>query len=533
MPLADPYADLQPEMLDELVALAADSGESTDTTKPEIWQDPTELPHLLPQAPGMPAELIPGPFRAAILDVADRMQVPAEIPAVALVTAQSALVGRSARIFPKRYDTWEVVPNTWGMIVARSGMMKSPATEATLKPLGGLAAAARKEHEDNLAAHRVDGEITKARIDSLRDELKKAAKTKREDDISRIRAELIELEARAESEKPIERRYRVNDATVEKLVELLVENPRGLLVYRDELAGWLRGLDKVGREMDRAFYLESWNGYGAFTTDRISRGTIHVDAVCLSLLGGIQPNKLQSYVADALDGGTGDDGLLQRFQLAVYPETPAKWDLVDRRPDAEARDRVARVFEVLDHLTGEPILHFDGDAQELFDAWLTRLQVRILSGETGSPALESHLAKFRKLQPALALLFHLADWADQQIKASPVSIPPVSLQAAMLSAAWCDFLELHARKIYAGALNPDIQAAHLLAQKIRDGKVKHGCGIRDVYRNQWSGLHSREAVYSAVTVLAECGWLRLQTVKGDEGRPSDHIELHPKFRGAI
>ena len=526
MPQADPYANLELGIADELAGMA------DERPAIEIWQDPAELPRLLPQAPTMPAELIPGPFRAAILDVADRMQVPAEIPAVALITAQSALVGRSARILPKRFDTWEVVPNVWSMIVARSGMMKTPATEATLKPLGGLAAAARKEHEDNLAAHKVDGEITRARIDSLRDELKKAAKAKREDDISRIRAELIDLEARAEHEKPIERRYRVNDATVEKLVELLVENPRGLLVYRDELAGWLRGLDKVGREMDRAFYLESWNGYGSFTTDRIGRGTIHVDAVCLSLLGGIQPNKLQSYVADALDGGTGDDGLLQRFQLAVYPETPAKWNLVDRRPDAEARDRVNHVFEILDHLTGEPILHFDSEAQELFDAWLTKLQTRILPGQIASPALESHLAKFRKLMPALALLFHLAEWADSQIQAAPLSIAPVSLEAAMLSGAWCDFLELHARKIYAGALNPDIQAAHLLAQRIRDGKVKHGCGIRDIYRNQWTGLHGRENVYAAVTVLAECGWLRLQTVKGDEGRPSDRVELHPKFRGA-
>jgi hypothetical protein len=67
-------------------------------------------------------------------------------------------------------------------------------------------------------------------------------------------------------------------------------------------------------------YLEAWDGTGAFVQDRIGRGTIYVPSVCLSILGGIQTGKLASYVDDAIAGKTGDDGLLQRFQLAVYPE---------------------------------------------------------------------------------------------------------------------------------------------------------------------------------------------------------------------
>ncbi len=62
-----------------------------------------------------------------------------------------------------------------------------------------------------------------------------------------------------------EKRYIVNDGTVEKLGELLNHNPRGLLLVRDELVGLLRTLDKQGHENDRAFYLESWAGAGAFT----------------------------------------------------------------------------------------------------------------------------------------------------------------------------------------------------------------------------------------------------------------------------
>src|SRR5256885_651261 len=55
--------------------------------------------------------------------------------------------------------------------------------------------------------------------------------------------------------------------------------------------------------------------YGLFTRDRVGRGTIHIDAVTLSVLGGIQPGKLKWLTGDALQERRGDDGLLQRLQL--------------------------------------------------------------------------------------------------------------------------------------------------------------------------------------------------------------------------
>jgi hypothetical protein len=58
-------------------------------------------------------------------------------------------------------------------------------------------------------------------------------------------------------------------------------NPQGILVYRDELTGWFKGLDKYGHEGNRAFYLEAWNGNGAYTIDRIGRVTLHVKALTI------------------------------------------------------------------------------------------------------------------------------------------------------------------------------------------------------------------------------------------------------------
>ena len=133
---------------------------------------------------------------------------------------------------------------------------------------------------------------------------------------------MLAADAVSSQAAPQRKRYITNDPTVEKLGEILAANPRGVMLFRDELTGWLRSLDKDGREPDRSFYLEAWEGNGRFTYDRIGRGTIDITACCVSILGGIQPGLISDYIATAVRGGAGDDGLVQRFQLLVWPDIP-------------------------------------------------------------------------------------------------------------------------------------------------------------------------------------------------------------------
>jgi TPR repeat protein len=134
------------------------------------------------------------------------------------------------------------------------------------------------------------------------------------------REQLIQqvLEGDDEPEAPVERRFITNDTTVEKLGELLRDNSRGILIFRDELIGFLRGMEREGHEQDRAFYLEVWDGGGQFTYDRIGRGTIHIPSCVVAIVGAACPGPLQEWVSQRAATGCGDDGLLQRFQVAVW-----------------------------------------------------------------------------------------------------------------------------------------------------------------------------------------------------------------------
>jgi hypothetical protein len=508
--------------------------------KSEPWAEIAALPSLLPVAPSLPPEMLPRGLAGWLTDVSDRMQIPLETPAAAAIVALSSIIGRNVAIHPKRHDDWLVYANLFGAVVGRSGSMKSAGIAEALKPIGSLIAKSQSGFAAEMKSYRAAADVTKAKIEAIRDEMKKAARKKDEARLSELQRELENLQSKDESDKPLERRHKINDATVEKILELLRDNPRGLLLSRDELGGWLRNLDRSGREGDREFFLEAWNGDGSFTTDRIGRGTTHADGLCLSIVGGIQPAKLSAYIEEALNGGIGDDGLIQRFQLLVYPEIGGTWQNVDRYPIRESRDTAYHIFEALDGLNPEAAgiphsdfsdayaLRFDSDGQDFFDAWRCTHENRLRSGEISTPAFESHLAKYASLMPSLALIFHLTEWAADSVPTIPM--PAVGLRSARLAADWCDFLELHAIKVYAGAIHPDIQAAHVLADKIREGKVRDMMPMRDIYRAQWSGLKTKSLLYEAATILQDCGMVRVESQE-TERKPSDVIRINPSLGG--
>jgi putative DNA primase/helicase len=453
-----------------------------------------------------------------------------DYPAVVAVLNLAGAVNRRARIQPKANDTgWTIVPNLWGGIIAPPGYLKSPVIQAVTRPLDQIQTEWRDQHKEQLQDHMREKEEYELRCAVWKEEYKRHARAK------------TALPARPDDEptKPKVRRLIVNDATFEALHQTMSENPAGIFVIRDELTGWWSTLDRAGREGERAFCLQAWNGDTGHTIDRIGRGTIHVEACCMSMLGGIQPGRLRSYLADALEDGPSNDGLIQRFQLLVWPDTSPDWTYVDRPLDAAAEERATRVLRRLVEMSEEnpARFRFAPDAQEFFIQWLSELEAKIRKDDL-HPVLTSHLSKYRSLMPSLALLFGLSDRAasvgsDGTLNADSENF--VNLEHAQQAAAWCEYLESHARRIYSCVVTPQLRAAGELAGKIKRGKV----GVdgfftcRDVYLKGWSGLDTPDAVNGAVVLLRDAGWVReASTESGSRGgRPSDRYEINPAVYG--
>ena len=489
------------------------------------WPDPAPLPDTLPPVAPFDPELLPEALREWVADIAHRMQCPPDFPAVGAVVAISSLIGARAVVAPKARDDWRVVPNLWGLIVGRPGVMKSPALGEVLKPLHRLEATEREQWQ---AAHD-EWELDCKVAELAAKQNEKQAGNVAAKDPAKARALLEPVDTPTE---PQVRRYVVNDATVEKLGEILEANTWGTLSYRDEIHGLLCSMDRHGQEGARAFYLQAYDGNQGYTVDRIIRGTHYIPRVCLAMLGGIQPGKVQSYVREAVAGGAGDDGLLQRFGLAVWPDVSRDFQRVDQWPDTPAKQAAWAVFERLNQLqpatdTDPQEWRFTPEAQALYWEWVEPFETEI-RGDELHPALISHLSKYRKLIPALALIFALVD--------TPDSGNVIHERELLRALAWCDYLRTHAERMYAAAVIPETTGAQTLLTKIKAGKLCDGDGVlleaftpRLVAVKHWAGLGNPEAVRKAADLLADYGWLARDVVLTGTagGRPSDRYLIHP------
>ena len=482
---------------------------------PTLVQLPQPLPpELLPVKP-FPLRALPKAFEPWVKDVAERMHCPPDFVAVPLLVAGASLVARHVGIRPQRKTDWTERGNLWALIVGRPGYMKSPAMAQALAPIERLEAKAAEAFRGQASQHQAEVLATKLRADANVNAAKAALKKNSDADV------LALLGRDAGADEPGRRRYVVNDLTYEKLGEILASNPQGLLSVRDEMRGLFLSLAREESAPARAFYLQAWSG-GAYTFDRIGRGTVTIDDARLSIIGGIQPGPLCELLRQARRGAS-DDGMIERFLIA-WPDATGDWREVDRLPDSEGKRRAWEVFDRLDQLdaaalgaefsldhrgdaVGLPFVRFDEDAREAFGEWRAEFERTIRAAE--GEGLEGALSKFRHQIPALALALHFIDGGTGAVTMAP------TLRALALA----EYFESHARRLHASGPRSTVRAARAIVGKARTEALPNAFTARDIYRHQWSGLSDRGVVADALDMLASYGWLTETTIDTG-GRPS-------------
>ncbi|EJF87644.1 hypothetical protein ME1_00999, partial [Bartonella vinsonii subsp. arupensis OK-94-513] len=473
---------------------------------------------LLPVEP-FQATQVPTALGRYIYDIADRQQSPVDFVAVSAVCALASVIGNGVRIAPRQHDDWFIVPNLWGAIIGEPSARKTPAMQAALAPLYSL----QNEWHKNCQQKNKQAKVNEA-FETLRKKEgnKKAAKAFKNGDYDATRAfleELIENEEESD-QNDTKRRLIVNDATVEKLGELLKENPRGLLFVRDELSGFLANLERKEYQTDRGFYLQSFNGDQPYTHDRIGRGTIHVENATLSMIGGIQPSRIVPLIR-ALHSGKGDDGLIQRFQMIVWPDNNKECKWVDRNPLKDAYKNYEEVFRSFRNKPlGSPehpiVIRFSPKAQEAFREWWENLHKEVREDNL-SPSLQSYLLKMPKTIASLALIFELVDG-----KRFEVNYPYLSM-----ALRWSKYLLSHAKRLYAAGDTLTAERAKLIVE--RCDCLPDIFTLRDIHQRNWARLKDKGAVKQALEFLCHTNHIREITKDSNQkgGRPTIRYEWHP------
>ena len=391
----------------------------------------TSGPSALPEAPPFPVEAMPPACRALIEEATAALGCAPELVALPMLAVLSSAIGTSRVVEVK--GGWREWAALFVAVVASPGAMKTPAAKVAKKP------AFERQR-------RLGRQYAEEKEDWKREV--------REWEVRKREAVKAGEPAPEEPDSPSMDRCVASDTTVEALVSILEDNPRGLLVHRDELAGWVRSMDqyKGGKGSDRQNWLNLWNT-DEVIVDRKSRlgDPVILARPFVSLFGGIQPAMLGE-----LGGGT-EDGLMDRF-LFAYP-APRHVRFSYEEVSAETERRYAALYEALADLTlatdehGDPNpkpLRLSREARTLFAGTVDALGTEVLA--PGFPRrLEGVWAKMRGYLARLSLVLAACRCAEAGVREERVEREDVEAAALLLG-----YFKVHARRVYAETGSPDL-----------------------------------------------------------------------------
>jgi hypothetical protein len=515
------------------------------------WKAPTPVDTRLRPVRRMPESLIPPAIRPWLIDVQKRMGCPLEYLAIPAIIAAGAAIGTSCTVRPKQKAPWAVVPNNFGAIVGPPSTMKTAAIEAALAPLEQLDSESYAEFEKLEAEYEKEKFIYDQKMTAIKEQGRDAA---RKEGGGKYRGEPVrvadvadELDGLSKPKEPKLSRFIVKDATKEAITPILTVNPRGIIICLDELVQLIAGWEKEGRQGERQFHLQAWNGNQAYTVDRASftKGQ-RIPKLCESIVGGMQPDTLKKYLVDFTESS--NDGMIQRFQLMVYldAEDNLEDEDIDEYEDDAAKFNYNLTFKQLCSVDwtqrgatpvvdNSPFYRFSDEieldeygkdpdsAQSLWIQWRAILKEKTKKEE--NTLIQQHLSKYPSLMPSLALIFHCMDVAMNLRPAGQIS-----REATQRAIDWCELLEDHARRIYEMSKPIDLVLANALAQQLKANKLGGRFSIRDVMRKNWSSLKKSSDIMNACRQLGDMGWLKQVHTKAERGgQPKIEFLVNPEI----
>ena len=492
----------------------------------EHWPELKPLPPKYPSPPKLDTSVLPAALAGHVDDVATRMQVPPEMIATPLIISLGSVIGKLLMVQPKQNDvSWTEFPNLWGVGILPPAMLKSPALNAGAQFIQELETDAQRTHALAMADWENDERVRKLQVEHTNGQAKAAVKANNSIEAKRL---LDEVQA---IKPPVRTRYIIQDATPEARLEILIENPNGCMLIRDEFDGHMAQLRREGYENARAQELQFYDGKQDYANDRIKRGSSVAESPRLAVYGNLQPSKVEKYLRELKQGGN-DDGYVQRlFQLGIQPTIDDKYVLTDTKAKKQTEGDVRTIFQAAaalpwerDALTGRlkpRVLKFDPDAQSVFNEFLVSLENKVRGGISNSMQA-SHIGKYRGTLAKLALIMAFA----QDTTATVIDSMALNRAKDLLA-----FYGAHAKRIYAVDARGDIVSAHELLARIKKGSVPDGFNPRDdVMRREWDGLSKSAEVEGAISVLVSHGYLH-DTEVPTTGRARRTIFIHPDIRG--
>jgi hypothetical protein len=496
------------------------------TTNQVLWPEPDLSLIDADQAtpPTFDYTALPNIWAAWVKEQASALGCPADYVAASLLASASAWLGNSRRVAAT--TDWIEPPHLWFALIGAPSTGKTPAQRPFIEICKMLEREERPAWEEKTGEHEKNIEAVNAKLDKWKADVKLAVKNNA--------AAPDRPQDAVLPDAPALPRLVINDSTIEEATNILAGNPKGLLMVRDELSGWIGSFDRYGGDgSDRAFYLECWNG-GSHSVDRVKKSgqPVEVPYASLAILGGIQPDKLRETLAGA------DDGFTARF-LYVWP-LPLPFQPLAALSAAQSEGRMNLLLSAARRLRSLAMnscpLEIGTKYAVILKAQLVPLAETVAFDSIRREALDKARATqglisgWHGKNPAralrLALVMEYLAWAAQPGVPEPVTISPASVAHA---AAYLSYAEsMFERAISGLGITQQENDAALIARHI----IKAGLTClneRRLYQTQgFAHLRHTQRRKDALAVLERMGWL-MPASKETKGRPRGDWLVNPRL----
>ena len=428
-----------------------------------------------------PVDALPETLRRYTVEASESIGCDAAYVALPLLTAAGAVIGNARRLHVK--STWYSLPTLWTVIVGESGTAKTPALTEALAPIKRLQRDALNRYE----LQRADYDAAVQAYDADLATHKKKRST--------------DEPLPAKPDAPVPERLTVSNATVEALAPILRDNPKGVLLHRDELAGWFGSFNRYSGKSgaDEADWLSLHNGDG-ITVDRKTDGTVplHVASGVVSITGGIQPAILQK----AFSPEQRASGMAARLLIASPPRATPLWS--ETELNQWTREKCFALFDDLASLQLESdeagrlqsvIVKMTPEAKQTFVRYFNAHQ------QEQNELIGDQSAAWSKLiayVPRFALLLHLIAQAEEPTN------DDVTVESVNTAVCLVDWFKHETRRLY--AVIDDNEQVTLLRQRADWIHRKHpeGCTVRALQQGH-RDLENAEAAKIELHKMVKAG----------------------------
>lgn len=250
-----------------------------------------------------PIDIFPKDIQNYLIECNTKLDSSVEYMGCSLLWLISVCIGNSINVEVKK--GWIENLTVWISIVGKAGLGKTPSISNVVFPL------------------------TKINAKEIKKYIKESEKYE-----YYINLPKKEKDEHSEVFKPIKTQFIANDITLEALVDLHQESDNSVGVFKDELAGWLKDMNKYREGSDLEFWLSTWSGKSV-NLNRLTRKGSFVEKPFIPVLGGIQPSIFNTFYTDE----NKDNGFMDRM-LLCYPDLK-----IDKYNDNEISDSILNWYK--------------------------------------------------------------------------------------------------------------------------------------------------------------------------------------------